>query len=54
MTGADRDAWRSLSHAELALEVLKKFAIDIPEGDLQEMMEKTSTAEIYCNARLRW
>lgn len=32
---AELDAWRSLSYAQLAAEVLKKFATDIPAADIE-------------------
>jgi hypothetical protein len=51
VTGAELDAWRKLSYAELAFEILKKFATDIPEADLRALTAKTYTAEVYKNAR---
>ena len=45
------DSWRSLSYAELAFEILKKFADDIPEADLKALTEKTYTAAVYRNVR---
>ncbi|MDD5037367.1 MAG: threonine synthase [Methylococcaceae bacterium] len=48
---AELDEWRKLSYAELAFEVLSKFITDIPRDDLQAIVHKTYTAEIYCNAR---
>jgi len=51
VTGAELDAWRKLSYADLALQILKKFATDIPESDLAELTRKTYTAAIYRNAR---
>jgi threonine synthase len=51
ITGAELDAWRKLSYADLALEILKKFAADIPEADLKALTHKTYTAEVYRNAR---
>ena len=45
------DAWRSLSYADLAFEVLSKFATDIPADDLRAIIRKTYTAEVYCNGR---
>jgi threonine synthase len=51
VTGAELDAWRKLSYANLALEILKKFATDIPPADLHALVHKTYTAEVYCNAR---
>jgi threonine synthase len=51
ISGAELDAWRKLSYADLALEVLKKFATDIPAADLKAIVRKTYTAEAYRNAR---
>jgi threonine synthase len=51
VSGAELDAWRKLSYADLAFEVLRKFATDIPEADLKALTHKTYTAEIYRNAR---
>jgi threonine synthase len=51
VSGAELDAWRKLSYADLALEVLKKFATDIPEADLKALTVKTYTADVYRNAR---
>lgn len=52
VTADELNAWRSLSYAELAFEVLRKFATDIPEADLKALVEKTYTAEVYRNARV--
>jgi len=51
VSGAELDAWRNLSYADLAVEVLKKFATDIPEADLKALAHKTYTADVYRNAR---
>jgi threonine synthase len=51
VTGAELDAWRSLSYAELAYEILRKFATDIPDADLKALTAKTYTAAVYRNAR---
>jgi threonine synthase len=51
ISGAELDAWRTLSYADLALEVLKKFVTDIPEADLKALTHKTYTADVYRNAR---
>jgi len=52
VSGAELDAWRKLSYADLALEVLKKFATDIPEADLKALTRKTYTAAVYRNTRV--
>jgi threonine synthase len=51
VTGAELDAWRSLSYAELAFEILRKFATDIPEADLKALTSRTYTPAVYRNAR---
>jgi threonine synthase len=51
VTGAELDAWRQLSYAELAYEILRKFATDIPDADLRAITSKTYTPEVYCNVR---
>ena len=51
VTGHELDAWRKLSYADLAFEILRKFATDIPEADLKALVKKTYTAEVYCNVR---
>jgi threonine synthase len=39
--------WRSLPYPELAFEIVRRFATDIPEGDLRTLVLKTYTAEIF-------
>jgi len=51
VTGAELDAWRKLSYADLAYEILKKFATDIPDADLKALTHKTYTPQVYCNVR---
>ena len=51
VSGTELDAWRQLSYADLAFEILSKFATDIPEADLRALTSKTYTAEVYRNAR---
>ncbi|UVW27042.1 threonine synthase [Massilia sp. H6] len=51
VTAAELDAWRALSYADLAYEILRKFATDIPDADLRALTAKTYTAQVYCNAR---
>ena len=42
---------RGMGYAEMALAVLQLFADDVPEGVLRGLVEKTYTAEVYCNGR---
>jgi threonine synthase len=51
VSGAELDAWRRLSYADLAYEILKKFATDIPDADLRALTRKTYAPEVYRNAR---
>lgn len=51
VTPAELQAWRHLSYAELAFEVLSRFATDIPAADLRALCTKTYTPQVYCNAR---
>ncbi|MET0964132.1 MAG: threonine synthase, partial [Noviherbaspirillum sp.] len=48
---AELDAWRGLSYADLAFEILSRFATDIPAEDLRALVRRTYTAEVYRNAR---
>ncbi|MDR3300371.1 MAG: threonine synthase [Candidatus Accumulibacter sp.] len=51
VTRAELERWRGLSYAELAFAVLAKFIDDIPSTDLKALVDKTYTAEVYCNGR---
>jgi threonine synthase len=51
VTDAELSAWRGLSYAGLAAEVLKKFATDIPASDIETLTAKTYTATVYRNGR---
>ncbi|MDB5793594.1 MAG: threonine synthase [Massilia sp.] len=51
VTLEELSAWRSLSYADLAYEILRKFATDIPDADLKALTAKTYTPEVYRNAR---
>jgi threonine synthase len=48
---AELDAWRRLSYADLAYEILSKFITDIPAADLKALVAKTYTAQVYCHTR---
>lgn len=47
ITRAELDAWRKLSYADLAYEILSKFITDIPPADLKAIVAKTYTAGVY-------
>lgn len=51
VSAAELDAWRGLPYADLAFEILKRFATDIPAADLKALVQKTYTADVYRNAR---
>ena len=51
VSAAELDAWRALSYADLAFEILSRFATDIPAEDLRALVQKTYTAEVYRNVR---
>lgn len=41
------ESWKKLSYGELAFEVLKLYATDIPEADLKALTAKTYTKAVY-------
>ncbi|WP_225721096.1 threonine synthase [Candidatus Vallotiella sp. (ex Adelges kitamiensis)] len=43
--------WRTLSYADLAFEVIRKFCDDIPTNDLLELTRRTYRADVYSNIR---
>lgn len=51
VTAQELDAWRLLSYADLAYEILRKFSDDIPEEDLRSLTRRTYTAATYSNVR---
>ncbi len=51
VAGSELDAWRSLSYADLAAAVLRKYAADIPPADLEALCRRTYTAEVYGHGR---
>jgi len=49
---ATLDKWRGLAYADLAFEIMRLFATDIPEGDLRAIINHTYTAEAFGNAEI--
>ena len=47
LDAAEFERWRGLSYAELATEVIGKFADDLPRARLAELISKTYTAEVF-------
>ena len=51
VSSAMLDSWRGLSYAELALKIIRLYCDDIPANDLETLLKKTYTAQVYCNGR---
>ncbi len=51
VSSAQLDAWRGLSYADLAFEVLSLYCDDIPKEDLKALVKKTYTSQVYSNGR---
>lgn len=48
---ADLSRMRGMNYRDLAFEILSRFATDIPSADLRDIVDRTYTAEVYCNTR---
>jgi len=46
------DAWRHLSYAELAFEIIRLFVDDIPDPDLRALVTKSYNAEVFGSAEI--
>ena len=42
--------WRSLNYPQLAMAIMQRFATDIPAADLQDIIERTYTTEVFGSA----
>ncbi len=42
--------WRGLPYAALAFEILRRYADDIPDADLRELIDRTYTAQVFGSA----
>jgi threonine synthase len=51
VTTQQLDAWRGLSYADLAYNILSLYCDDIPADDLKVILHKTYTPQVYCNGR---
>jgi threonine synthase len=51
VSSAQLDAWRGLSYADLAFEVLSLYCDDIPKEELKALVKKTYTSKVYSNGR---
>ena len=47
VTRAELAAWRTLDYRELAFEIMRKFADDLPAQDLKRMVDRTYTAAVF-------
>ncbi|MDP2706104.1 MAG: threonine synthase, partial [Burkholderiales bacterium] len=47
VTGAELAAWRGLSYPELAFEIIRRYADDIPPADLKRIIARTYTAAAF-------
>jgi threonine synthase len=45
------DAWRALSYAELATEIISRFATDLPRDVVAGLCRRTYSVDVYSNAR---
>lgn len=48
---SELEKWRNLSYAEVAFEVLKRFATDIDPDDLKKLLEGVYREDVYNNGR---
>ncbi|WP_091189978.1 threonine synthase [Formivibrio citricus] len=48
---ADLAQMAKLNYRDLAFKVISQFVDDIPAADLKALIDKTYTAEVYCNGR---
>jgi len=49
-SAAELTSMRGMGYADLAFAILSRLATDIPPADLRGLIDRTYTAEIYCNA----
>ena len=42
--------WRSLNYPQLAMAIMQRFATDIPAADLQDIIKRTYTTEVFGSA----
>ena len=47
VTGTELAAWRGLSYPELAFEIIRRYADDIPPADLKRIIARTYTAAAF-------
>ena len=47
IAGAELAAWRRLGYRELAFEIIRRYADDIPPADLQRIVDRTYTAAVF-------
>ncbi len=47
ISGAELTAWRQLSYPDLAFEIIRRYADDIPQSDLRRIITRTYTAATF-------
>ena len=47
ITGAELTVWRRLSYPDLAFEIIRRYADDIPQSDLRRIIARTYTAATF-------
>ncbi|HRA78812.1 MAG TPA: threonine synthase [Burkholderiaceae bacterium] len=50
--GATLARWRKLGYPELAFEILRLYADDVPAADLRALVERTYTAQVFGSAEI--
>ena len=48
---AELKQWQTFNYRELAFALLSQFVTDIPADDLRACIDRTYTAQVYCNTR---
>ena len=47
ITPAQLEQWRGLAYPDLAFEIIRRFATDIPEAELRDLVHATYSAELF-------
>jgi threonine synthase len=47
ISGEELSRWQGLDYASLAFEIVRRYADDIPEGDLRPLLERTYTPAVF-------
>ena len=52
VSAQDLERWRPLAYPDLAFEIIRLFATDIPEAELRALIHRTYTAEVFGSAEI--